>query len=440
MIVRNLSKSAALLLGFSLLTACAEREVILQGTREAIRTSEAAVAQAGANKVQRISLPRQVTPGKWPHAGYNATNNLPHVRLNGALQPVWATTIGKGNDLRHRITAEPVSDGKRIFAMDSRATVTAVQPNGAPVWSRDLTPFGDKPDDASGGGLAVVGGKLYAATGFGELIVMEAASGKEVWRQQLNAPITGAPVIAGGQVYLTTRDGRGWALSEKTGRLRWQALAAEDNSGVTGGAGPAVGSKFAIFPFGSGQLTAAYRREGFEAWKGSVTGGRLGVTRARVTDITSDPVISGSRIYVGNPGGRTVALDAQTGRRVWTAGTGAMGTVVVAGGSVFAVSDVAGLVRLDARSGAQIWKAALPNLVPVRNKRRARDVYVHYGPLLAGGTLWVASSDGQLRGFDPASGQVTRSVSLGAPAAGRPISVGGLLYVMTADGKLRAFR
>ena len=72
------------------------------------------------------------------------------------------------------------------------------------------------------------------------------------------------------------------------------------------------------------------------------------------------------------------------------------------------MSDNSQLVRLDAASGNVVWKADLPYYLPVRKDKHRRDIYVHYGPLLAGNRLIVASSDGELRAFDPGLGDADR--------------------------------
>jgi len=72
--------------------------------------------------------------------------------------------------------------------------------------------------------------------------------------------------------------------------------------------------------------------------------------------------------------------------------------------------------------------------------RRRRGIFAHYGPVLAGGRLIVASSDGVLREADPASGRLLRETPLGAPAAADPVVAQGTLYVVTADGRLHALR
>jgi outer membrane protein assembly factor BamB len=158
-----------------------------------------------------------------------------------------------------------------------------------------------------------------------------------------------------------------------------------------------------------------------------------------VTDITGDPVIVGGRVYVGNHSGETAAIEAGTGQTVWTAEHGALGPVTVAGGSVFLISDQNDLVRLDASSGETIWTAPLPLFVDPRPRRR-EGIFAHYGPLLAGGRLIVASSDGQVRFFDPVSGAQTGSLPLPAGAAAEPVVAGGTLYVVASDGTLNAFR
>lgn len=426
-----------LLIALVALSACAANEEKLPGQR--LDLSGQVPAAALVNRSLPISLPAQTTSGSWTHRAANASHRTPHAALSDAPVLRWVAEIGEGNDRRHRITAEPVSDGARIFTIDSNATVTATDVNGVTAWTRDLTRGQDKPKDASGGGLAVVSGVLYVATGFGDLYALDAVSGGERWRQRLGAPATGAPTVFGNQVYLTTRDSQGWVLDAENGRLRWQVEGAPSAVGVAGGSAPAVGNTYAIFPFGSGQVTATYRREGFSAWQSSVTGGRLGQAYARVTDVTGDPVIAAGKVYVGNPGGRLVALDLDTGQRVWTAEQGAMGPTVVAGNSVFMINDQAELVRLTSSNGAFVWAQSLPQFLPVKNELRRRDVYAHYGPVLAGGQLWVASDDGLLRSFDPRSGAQTRSIEIGAPAAAPPIVVGRTLYVVGTDGTLRAF-
>ena len=272
------------------------------------------------------------------------------------------------------------------------------------------------------------------------MAALNAANGEIVWQQELGAPATGAPTVSGGLVYVVTRDARAWAIEADTGRLRWQLGSAPSVTGIVGGAGPAVGAGKVFFPFGSAELSAAFPKGGLQVWSASVAGERVGRAYAQLSDVTGDPVVHGDRVYVGNPSGRTLAINTTTGETVWTATEGATGPVWVDGGSLFLLSDRSELVRLSASSGARIWGKQLPGFVPTRNPRRQRDIYAHFGPVVAGGRIWVASGDNVLRGFDPVDGAQVYATELAGGAATRPIIVDGTLYVVNADGQLLAFR
>ena len=111
----------------------------------------------------------------------------------------------------------------------------------------------------------------------------------------------------------------------------------------------------------------------------------------------------------------------------------------VTGGSVFMITDRNELVRLDAATGQRIWGTELPYYTSDRSSRR-EAVHAHYGPVLAGGRLIVASDGGRLRGFDPVSGALVSSVELPDGATSNPVVAGRTLYVVTRDGQLHAFR
>ena len=158
-----------------------------------------------------------------------------------------------------------------------------------------------------------------------------------------------------------------------------------------------------------------------------------------VRDVTGDPVIAGGRVYSGTSSGRISAVELSTGLNDWTADEGANSPVVVAGGSVFAVNDQAQLVRLDAATGGVVWRQPLPYYTTQR-VRRQDAVHAHYGPVLAGGRLHIASSDGMLRSFDPASGALVGQVAIPGGAASAPVVAGQTLYVVARNGQLHAFR
>jgi outer membrane protein assembly factor BamB len=418
------------------LSACGEKDIILPGTREPIRAEAEQV-----NRAVPIILSAPQANASWTHRNGDADHNSSQPALGAALTQIFAVDIGEGDSKGARITADPIVANGIVYTLDARSHVTATTTGGAPVWSADVTPPTDTRSDASGGGLAFGSGRLFVSTGYGTLAALDPATGGVIWVQELDAPGTSAPTVLGDLAYVVSRDSRAWAIDVTNGRIRYQLSGIPSTTSFAGGAGPAVTDDLAVFPFSSGEVMAVFPQGGIQRWSSVISGDRPGQAVGDLSDIGGDPVIDGDRVYVGNFSGVTVALDAASGERIWTAGEGAAGPVWPAGNSVFMVNDLNELVRLDSETGEPIWRVALPDFVKTGSfLRKGRTVYAHFGPIMAGNRLVVASSDGQLRSFDPTFGDLVGRVALPGGAASSPAIANGVLYVVNKNGQLLAFR
>ncbi len=434
------------------LVAGCEKDVILEGERFPVRApledsipvegepAPQAMSLRPENRAVPIGLPAAQANADWAQRGGNARHASGHGVLSGAPQRVFSVSVGSGNSRGNRVAAAPVVAGGRVFTIDAGSVVSAVSTGGALQWSADLTAAFDRGGRVSGGGLATDGRRVYAATGYGELVALDAGSGAVIWRQRVESPITGAPMVEGDTVYVVGRDGGAWAIDAGNGRVRWTTLGVPSASGMANGSAPAVAGDLVLFPQASGELTAARRDTGERVWVAGLTGQRSGRAYAQaVGDLTGDPVVVGNVIYAGTAAGRTAALDAQTGETIWNVGEGALNPALVVGGSVFVVNDENRLVRLDAGSGEVIWAVDMPYWTTDKLPKR-KGIVAQFGPVLAGGRLVVASSDGQLRLFDPTSGALVGGAEIPGGAASSVALAGGVLYVMGGNGQLHAFR
>ncbi|MFB9150580.1 PQQ-binding-like beta-propeller repeat protein [Roseovarius ramblicola] len=427
------------------LAGCDKQEPILPGKRENVREvlqTEARRAQAEAPAVNRaapISLPAPTANAAWPQRPGTPSTRTAHPALSAAPALAWSTDIGSGDGRRVRITADPVVAAGRIFTLDAGTTVSAVSTAGERLWASELSLPGDNAGNSSGGGLAYGDGRLFVTSGFGAVTALDPETGAVLWQQDTDAPTTAAPAIYKGLVYAVAGDEVAWALDAATGRVLWQLSGTPDIHNVLGGPAPAITDKYAIFAFGAGEVQGAFRKGGLRLWDAQVAGERTGVASARVRDVTGDPLVVGDRVYVGTHSGRMVALSLGSGKRLWTANEGPLNPIWPAGDSLFLVSDRNELVRLSAGDGSRIWGHDLP-LFTARKPKRQAGIVGHYGPVLAGGQLVVASADERLRFFDPVSGQLTRTVPLPGGAATNPVVAGGTLYVVSKKGQLLAFR
>lgn len=439
-------KTSVLILGvagLAVLAGCAEKEEILVGKREEIysvlSSGQGPATALAENKSVAIRLPAQKANADWTHGAGSPVYRTRHPALGAAPTLVWSAAIGAGDSRRNRIVADPVVAGGRVFTLDARATVAATSTEGTPVWSTDLTPVRDRPEDATGGGLAYGGGKLFVTTGFGTLTALDPATGEVLWQQNLLASGSGAPTYYKGLVYVTSGDDTGWAIEADSGRVRWQLTSLPDTGNVLGSPTPAITDKFVVYGYGDGEVQAAFRKGGMRHWTSQLAGSKRDRALSNINDITGDPVIDGKTVYVGSNAGRMVALDLDTGDRKWTAREGAISAMWPVGGSVFAINLENELVRLDARDGSQTWAVQLPHYVKF-TQRRASEVYANYGPIVAGGRVIVASNDGQLRFFDPKDGNQVYNVAIPGGATTGAVVAGRTLYVVSSKGELHAFR
>ncbi|MDC1095147.1 PQQ-binding-like beta-propeller repeat protein [Planktomarina temperata] len=420
---------------------CSNSDPRLQGERELLDGTVFVETDARflAEDLPDLRLPSPQPVPAWTHQGGNAQHIAAHAELPSELTLSWSRRIGAGDGKRHQISAAPVAQGGQVYTLDSQSMVTAIDETGTILWQSELGKSSDALKDASGGGLAVGGTQLFVTTGFGTVVALDTASGAELWTQDLASYGGASPTVYDDLLYIAARDGAAWAIDTSNGRIKWQVAGPTVAASHTGGPGPAVSDKYAVFPFGTGDVLASFRKGGLRSWSSGLSGARLGLASTQVRDLTGQPVIEGSSVYLASSAGRMAAVDLNTGLRIWTAKQGSQGHILVAGGAVFAVSDAGNLIRLSKDDGALIWSTPLPKFTKKSVKSRAK-IHAHYGPILAGGRLILASSDGLIRQFNPADGTLITTVDLPSGAASAPIVVNDTLYVLSTKGDLLAFR
>jgi outer membrane protein assembly factor BamB len=413
-------------------------EVILPGDRTPVR-------QAVEERLAPPELLESATPlgpatplTDWTQPNAVASRAPGHIAGPAGLSEAWRADAGAGTDSESSITSAPIVADGLVYTLDAAATVTAFDAgSGRQIWRVSVAPEGEDPEDGFGGGLAWLDGRVFAATGFGEVIALGARDGAELWRRGLSAPIRAAPAALDGRVVVVTRDSSGFALAADDGAVLWRVRGAPGGAGVLGGASPALSGPIAVLPFASGELTAVVAATGRRIWSDALTGGRGGLAMTDISDVSGDPVISGVGVYAANATGAMVAIDGRSGRRGWLRPTASDNPAWAIGGSLFVVSRNARLLRLTAATGEVIWAVDLP----LYEDPEDRDGVISYGgPVVADGRVYLTSSDDALLVFDAATGEQTDTVDLPGGSVTGPVIAGGTLYVLSDDGVLHAFR
>jgi outer membrane protein assembly factor BamB len=386
----------------------------------------------------KIEIPAPLSNKDWPQAGSNTEHSPKHLALAASPQIVWRASIGSGTEKYYRLLAQPVVSGGKVYALDSHGTVTAFDINdGDRIWRFDTTPE-DRSGEAMGAGLAVDNGTVYVTSGFGEVLALKAADGKLLWRKIQGNPFRAAPIVAGDHVYAVTIDNQIQALSTQNGALLWKHNGIAESATLMGASSPAVEGDSVVVAYSSGEIFNLHAQNGRMAWTDVLAVPEKVGALPAIADIRGMPVIDRGRVYAMSHSGRMASIDQRTGDAVWEADIGGVNTPLVAGETVFVIDNENELAALARESGRVIWVKALQKLRDPSD--RDSDPVFWWGPVLAGGRLWLTNSRGHLVAFDPFKGDQLEDQEIGDPFFIPPVVAGGMMFLLNDDGRLMALK
>lgn len=407
------------------------------GNRVSILTSENAVeTDKGLNDVA-VVLPAAVANDSWTQSGGNASKSMGQLALGANPTKIWTASIDGGSN-RARLAASPVVADGKLFAVDVEATLHAFDANtGAVLWTALIAEGKENRPSRFGGGASYDDGKVYTTDGLGDVAAFNAADGKLLWRVKPGGPLRGSPTVANGVVYALTQDNQLYALSQTDGSVSWTSQGTAESQGVFGVAAPAAGQGSVIAGFSSGELNAYRYENGRALWQDTLSRTSVTTSVSSIADVDADPVIDSGRVYAVGEGGRMVALQLDTGQRLWEQNFAGISTPWLAGEWLFIVTDDAKLVCLSRSTGKARWIAQLRRF---QNEKKKKGPILWYGPVLAGGRLAMTNSRGELAFASPTDGAVGQVIETKTPFTLPPIVANSTIYTLDDKGRITAFR
>ena len=413
----------------------------------------------------------------WPMWGGTAERNLASGMKN--LPESWDVKSGKNVKWKAQIGTtsygNPVVAGGKIFLGtnngnprdpnikgDRGVLMCFRESDGKFLWQvvSDKLASGsenDFPDQGVCSSPAVEGKRLYYVSNRAELVALDTADGKILWKLDLMKELgvyprnmaNSSPVVWEDLVFIETSNGRGdeklpapkapsfLAVSKNTGKVVWQ-----DNSpgdGVLRGqwSSPALGLvggvQQAFFAGGDGWLYGFNARTGEKLWKFDLNpkDARLNARNYGV----ATPVFHEGRVFMsggqdpddGNGPGRAYSIDpakrgdiSESGK-VWQYDkiNRSISTAAIADGLIY-LSDFSGVLHcLDVKTGKPHWTFDLKS--PVWGS-----------PLAADGKVYLGDADGDLAVFK--AGPEMRKLAvmdMEDSVYSTPVPANGVLYVMT---------
>jgi outer membrane protein assembly factor BamB len=408
------------------------------GKRIPVLSAETSIEVDPALADVAITLPPAEASSDWTQPGGNAEKSMGHVALGNPVSRIWSVGIGEGSSKSARLAAGPVIANGKVFTIDTRAVVRAFNADtGATAWETQVTGEGGNENALFGGGVSFADGRIYATNGLGYAAALDAETGAVIWKVRPGGPLRGAPTIANNNVYVATQDNQLYALDPADGSVRWTEAGTVELAGVFGNATPAAAQGTVVAGYSSGELTAYRYENGRVVWQDALARTSISTSVSSLSDIDADPVIDAERVYAIGQGGRMVALELNTGQRIWEINVAGISTPWVAGEWIFVVTDQSQLLAVARSSGRVKWMTQLPRW---RDEEDKEGPIRWVGPVLAGDRLVLASSDGRIANVSPYDGSIQSTVPTEMPVS-LPLAVANsTLYIVHDEGQLTAWR
>ncbi len=441
-IMKNSRLLMMLVIALGVLTGCdtflgTKEAKPLPGKRISILTQQRSIEPDASALGHKIVLPAPVPNEDWPQAGGYANHAMHHMRVGKALQERWNISIGQGSSDEERLMAQPIVAEDRLYTMDSETVISAFNiKNGDEIWSSEITPK-EEDDDLINGGLAYENGKVFATTGFGQVVALEAKSGKVLWRRNVGTPMRSAPTARGNRVFAITVTNKLFALHGQTGAVLWTHSGIEEVTNLLGGGSPAVDSGVVLAPYSSGELVALKVENGQELWADSFSGVRRGSASTTLSTIRGRPIIDRGIVFAISNSGQFAAINLRTGRRIWERPIGGIESPWIAGEYLFVLSNNTDLIALGRLNGRIYWVTALPKWEDPED-REGKITWT--GPILASDRLIVAGSTGEAMSLSPYNGRTLGKVDMPDGVTISPIVAKDSLLFLSEDAELVSYR
>jgi outer membrane protein assembly factor BamB len=385
-----------------------------------------------------VRLPPPQRNQEWPQNGGVPTHAMHHLAAGDHINLAWQAEIGSGSSGSTQMLARPVVADGRIYTMDAEATITAFDAQGGrQLWR--VEPEGIDGEGALlGGGLAHDGGWLFASLSSGTILALNAATGEEIWRQDLALPLRAAPTVAGGMLLAVSADNQLYALDGETGRPLWRHAGFFEGAGLLGGPSPAVDGGVVVVPYSSSEVFGLLLENGRPLWSDTVQRPRRTEALAQINDIDALPVIDRDRAYVASYAGQMAVIDLRQGIRVWDVDLASTETPWIAGDFIYVLTSRSEIVALLASNGRIRWVSPLPRLTDPENPSSTPIIWT--GPILVGDRLLVAGSSQQALTVSPYNGEILGRIDLPGPVSIAPVVANGTIFILTDNAQLLAYR
>ncbi|MBQ0833815.1 outer membrane protein assembly factor BamB [Marinobacter sp.] len=348
---------------------------------------------------------------------------VPDVDSTVEFDTIWSMSVGDGHDDEF-LYLSPLNAGDTVYAASADGELVAVDAEtGKLRWEQEL-------EDRIFAGVGGDQNQLYLVTREADLIALSRDGGEELWRVGLPTEALAAPQSNGVLVVAQTTDGRVLAFDTATGEKRWQYDGVVPALSLRAAAAPLVGGDVVLASFSNGKLIALSADAGQPLWQYEVGQPQGRTELERLVDIAGQPLVLDTAVMVSGYQGKLALIDIRTGQEIWSRKASSLHAPMVGGGNIYLSSANGNVVAYRGSDRRELW---LEDRLSWRQLTQPA-VYENY--------LVVGDYEGYLHVLSAEDGSLVGQKSYDSDGLRVPLQrmANGNLMVFGNGGKLSVFK
>ena len=261
------------------------------------------------------------------------------------LAVAWRVNLGDAG----RYIFTPATYGDSVFAASNRGDLLRLNAaNGKTLWRVDTkAPLS--------GGVGVAENMVLVGTSKGSVLAYD-LEGKPLWQSRVSSEVLSAPQAAGEFVVVRSGDSRIFGLDARDGSRRWEYQTTPPPLTLRANPGVIIVESFVIAGMPAGKLVVLNIANGGLVWETVVAAPKGDNELERITDIAGPPLVEAGRVCAATFQGRAACYETQKGGQLWARTASSVGSLAADDLSVYMSEDTGSVVALDRNTGASVWK------------------------------------------------------------------------------------
>ena len=332
------------------------------------------------------------------------------------LSVAWKVNIGDAD----RYIFTPATFGDSVFAASSRGDLLRINAaSGKTLWR------GDSKAPLSGG-VGVGENMVLVGTSKGAVLAYD-LEGKPLWQSKVSSEVLSAPQAAGEFVVVRSGDSRIFGLDARDGSRRWEYQTTPPPLTLRANPGVVIVEGFVIAGMPAGKLVVLNIANGGLVWETVLAAPKGDNELERITDIAGPPLVETGRVCAATFQGRAACYETQKGGQLWARPASSVGSLAADDLSVYLSEDTGSVVALDRNTGASVWK---------QDKLAYRNLSA---PLATKDYVVVGDFEGQVHFLKFEDGSFAARIATdGSSIAAAPKLIGDKVLVQTRKGGIYA--